>query len=102
MIRFDRDINRNDLKNRIDDKTIRDKKIRQTTERGTKVDYDFADRDAQPVKSKGNEMLGAVVAEADKVEKPEPERIDKRKRKFDKSSDFNGFYNDYDDTELTK
>lgn len=104
MIRFDKDINRSSSRSRVDSKTMRDKKVKQTVERGTKVDYDFADRDASPANNVGNEMLSKVVKEEDKVEKPKPEKVkfDKKKRQLDKQSKFDSFYDNGDDIELTK
>lgn len=104
MIRFDKDINRTSGRSCVDSKTIRDKKVRQTTERGAKVDYDFADRDVSQANNVGNEMLSKVVKEEDKVEKPEPEKakFDKKKRQLGKQSEFGSFYDNSDDIELMK
>lgn len=104
MIQFDKDIDKRKSGQYGNDKVVHDKKVRQTTERNAKVDYDFADRDASQLMNVGNEMLGRVVKEEDKVEKPEPQKakIDKKKRQLDKQSEFDRFYDNHDDIELTK
>lgn len=104
MIQFDKDIDKRNSGQHRNDKVVHDKKVRQTTERNAKVDYDFADRDISQSMNVGNEMLGAVVKEEDKVEKPDPQKvkIDKKKRQLNKQAEFDRFYDDYNDIELTK
>lgn len=70
---------------------------------GSNIDYNMqSDNKSKPVQV-GNEMLGAVVAEEDKIEKPKPEIDDRKMRdKYDKSKELGDFYISDRNIELTK
>jgi len=102
MIRFDKDIDRSNSASYGSSRAVRDKKMKRTSEHHTVINYDFANRDAIEHKAVDNGVLGAVVSEEEKVEKPKNDDRIRMDRKFAKSSNVGEYKNSYDDIEMTK
>ena len=102
MIQFDKDIDRNCSITNGNNKTVRDKKIKQTAERHTVINYDFANRDSIATKTIDNGVIGAVIPEEEKTERPKVDDRAGKKHKFEKTADAVDYKGTYDDIELMK
>lgn len=102
MIQFDKDIDRSRSVAYGNNKTVRDKKIKQTAERHTAIDYDFANRDSIATKAIDNGVIGAVIPEEEKTERPKADDRAEKKHKFEKTADTVDYKGTYDGVELMK
>lgn len=99
MIEFSKDIDKQAALKRAEERD-REKSTRANVI-NTPLHYDFANNEAKSSVKTGNNMLGDVVAEEDKIEKPKPAPV-KKGDKYDKSKELGDFSDGNGGFELTK
>lgn len=101
MIEFSKDIDRQAAMKRIEERK-REKDSKRTNNINTPLHYDFTNSDTKPPVKTSNSMLGDIIAEEDKIEKPKPASVKKDADKYDKSKELGDFSDGKNGFELTK